>query len=99
VSCGTRRGGRATRDEPPTVAPMAPGDDTIEVRVIPRARRDAVDGERAGRLVVRVTAAPVDGRANDAVRAVVAAHLGVRTADVDVVAGQRSRDKVLRVRR
>jgi uncharacterized protein YggU (UPF0235/DUF167 family) len=69
----------------------------LAVRVIPRARRDEVAGERAGRLVVRTTAAPVDGRANEAVCRLVAAHLGVRRQDVTVVAGARSRDKTLRV--
>jgi uncharacterized protein len=67
------------------------------VRVIPRARRDEVGGERAGRLVVRTTAAPVDGRANEAVCRLVAAHLGVRRQHVTVVAGDRSRDKTLRI--
>jgi uncharacterized protein YggU (UPF0235/DUF167 family) len=69
----------------------------LAVRVIPRARRDEVGGDRAGRLVVRTTAAPVDGRANEAVCRLVAAHLGVRRQDVTVVAGARSRDKTLRV--
>ena len=82
-----------------TVPAVTESEETIEVRVIPRAKRDEVGGERAGRLLVRVTAAPVDGRANDAVRSVVAAHLGVRASDVEVVAGARARDKVLRIRR
>jgi uncharacterized protein (TIGR00251 family) len=74
-------------------------DDTelIEVRVVPRARRDQVDGERAGRMLVRVTAAPIDGKANDAVCAVVARHLGVPKRAVEVVRGHTSRDKTLRV--
>lgn len=63
------------------------------MRVIPRARRDEVGGERAGRLVVRTTAAPVDGRANDAVARLVAAHFGVRERDVELIRGHRSRDK------
>jgi uncharacterized protein len=69
----------------------------IDVRVIPRARRDEVGGERAGRLLVRTTAVPVDGQANAAVCRLVAGHLGVPWRRVEVVAGHRSRDKVLRV--
>lgn len=69
----------------------------LDVRVIPRARRDEVGGARAGRLVVRTTAAPVDGRANAAVCRLVAAHLSLPRRRVEVVAGQRSRDKTLRV--
>ena len=78
---------------------MSGPSDRIAVRVIPRARRDEVSGQRDGRLVVRVTAAPVDGRANDAVCAVIAAHFGVRASSVTVVSGERSRDKVVQIAR
>jgi len=71
----------------------------LDIRVIPRARRNEVGAERAGRLVVRTTAAPVDDAANEAVRRLVAEHLGVPTRDVEIVRGHRSRDKTLRVRR
>lgn len=76
-----------------------PPDDatTLEVRVIPRARRDEVGGERAGRLIVRTTAAPVDDKANEATRRLVAAHFGVSRRRVEVISGHRSRDKVLRI--
>ena len=69
----------------------------LDIRVIPRAKRDEVGGERAGRLVVRTTAAPVDGRANEAVRKLIAAHLGVPVRRVEIVAGHHSRDKIVRV--
>jgi uncharacterized protein (TIGR00251 family) len=65
--------------------------------VIPRSRQNEVGGERDGRLIVRVTAAPVDGRANDAVRALIAAHFGVRPREVEIVSGHHSRDKLLRI--
>lgn len=55
-------------------------------------------GERAGRLLVRTTASPVDGRANVAVCEQVAAYLGVPARRVEIVSGHRARDKVLRVR-
>lgn len=71
----------------------------LEVRVIPRARRNEVGGERAGRLLVRTTAAPVDGRANVAVCRQVAEHLKVPARWVEVASGHHSRDKVLRIRR
>jgi uncharacterized protein (TIGR00251 family) len=70
---------------------------TISVRVLPRAHRDQVGGERNGRLVVRTTAAPTDGRANAAVCQLVAAYYGVAARRVEVVSGQRSRDKLLRI--
>ena len=70
----------------------------VDIRVIPRARRNEVAGQRAGRLLVRTTAAPVDGSANDAVRSLLAAHFGVRPGQIDIVAGERSRDKTILVR-
>lgn len=70
---------------------------TIAVRVIPRARRDEVGGERDGRLLIRTTAPPEDGAANDAVRKLVAKHLGVPRGKVTLVSGHTSRDKLLRI--
>jgi uncharacterized protein YggU (UPF0235/DUF167 family) len=66
--------------------------------VQPRARRDEVAGERAGAVVVRVAAPPVDGRANAAVCALIAARAGVPRSAVSVLRGAGSRDKVLEVR-
>ena len=40
----------------------------LAVRVKPRASRDAIEGEREGALVVRLTAPPVEGEANAALR-------------------------------
>jgi uncharacterized protein (TIGR00251 family) len=69
----------------------------VEVRVIPRASRDEVGGERGGRLIVRTTAAPVDDRANEAVCRALAHHFGVPRRRVELLRGHRSRDKKLRV--
>jgi uncharacterized protein (TIGR00251 family) len=69
----------------------------LEVRVQPRAPRDEIAGERDGRLVVRVTAPPVDGRANDAVRKLLAKRLGVARGRVTVVRGEAGRDKLVEV--
>jgi uncharacterized protein (TIGR00251 family) len=80
-----------------TAAPR--DDDIVEIRVIPRARRNEVGGERAGRLVVRTTAAPVDGAANDAVCRLLADHYGVSARAIEIVAGHHGRDKTIRVNR
>ena len=54
-------------------------------------------GERAGAVVIRVTAPPVDGKANAALCAFVAERAGVPRSRVQVVRGAASRDKVVRV--
>jgi uncharacterized protein len=54
-------------------------------------------GERGGVIVIRVTAPPVEGKANAALCAFVAARAGVPRSRVQVVRGTTSRDKIVRV--
>jgi uncharacterized protein (TIGR00251 family) len=67
------------------------------VRVQPRAAQDAVGGVREGALVVRLTAPPVEGKANAALARFLARALGVAPSAVEVVRGATGRDKVVRV--
>ena len=53
-------------------------------------------GERAGAVVVRVTAPPVDGKANAALCAFVARRARLAPSRVSIVRGTSSRDKVVR---
>lgn len=69
----------------------------VSVRLQPRASRDEIVGMRDGVLVVRVTAPPVDWRANAALCKLVARRAGVAPTRVSVVRGERSRDKLVRV--
>lgn len=69
----------------------------ITVRLTPRAARDEVAGFDGDVLRVRVTAPPVDGRANDALVRLLAKRLGVRRGAVSVVGGRTSRRKVVAV--
>ncbi|HEY3258944.1 MAG TPA: DUF167 domain-containing protein [Pseudonocardiaceae bacterium] len=72
------------------------------VRVRPGARRTVVggrwDGSGGAALVVAVTAPAVDGKANAAVLAALAAAFGVRARQLAIVAGERARDKVVELR-
>jgi uncharacterized protein len=70
---------------------------TLQVRVHPRAARDEIVGERAGALLVRLTAPPLDGRANEALCRLLARRLRVAPTRVTLLRGARSRDKVIRV--
>jgi uncharacterized protein (TIGR00251 family) len=72
-------------------------DARIAIRVQPRARRDELAGERDGRLLVRVTAPPLDGRANDAVCRLIADRAALPRSRVTVVQGARGRDKLILV--
>lgn len=68
----------------------------VPVRVTPRASRAKL-GSAEGTLRAWVTAPPEDGRANEAVRKLVAKALDVALWEVQIIAGERSRDKVLLV--
>jgi uncharacterized protein len=72
------------------------------VRVRPGAKVDVVGGRRDGprgqALLVAVRARAVDGQANAAVEAALAEAFGVRRADVGIIAGHRSRDKIVEIR-
>lgn len=67
----------------------------INIRVIPRARRNAVDVQSDGTYRVYTTAAPADGDANAAVVKMLAKHLGVPKTSIKIIRGTTSRDKVI----
>jgi uncharacterized protein (TIGR00251 family) len=69
----------------------------IRVRLTPRAARDQIAAGDGDGYLVRVTAPPVDGRANDALCRLVARRAGVARSRVTLVRGAKSREKVLRV--
>ena len=69
----------------------------LAIRVQPRAASNEVLEVRDGRLLVRTTAAPADGKANKAVIRLVAAFLDVAPSRIRLVKGQTQRNKVLRI--
>lgn len=69
----------------------------IAVRLRPRGNRDQLMGMRDGVLLARVTAPPVEGRANKALRQMIAKRIGIAPSRVSVVQGEKSRNKVVRV--
>jgi uncharacterized protein len=80
---GTRR--RAPQFEMPDVV--------IDVRVIPRAKRNEFAGERDGAIVVRLTAPPVEGAANHALIRFLSESFGIPRRNIQIVGGERSRQK------
>jgi uncharacterized protein len=67
------------------------------VRLQPRARTNEILGEREGVLVVRVSAPPAQGRANDALCRLIAKRARVGLRRVSIVRGSGAREKVVRV--
>jgi uncharacterized protein (TIGR00251 family) len=71
---------------------------SFAVRVQPRASRDEIAGEYQGGLKIRLTAPPVDDRANEALRKLLAARLKVPLSAVRIASGERSRTKRVEIR-
>jgi uncharacterized protein (TIGR00251 family) len=69
----------------------------IAVRLQPRARANEIVGERAGVLLVRVTAPPVEGQANEALCRLLAKRARVGVRSVSIVRGAGSREKLVRL--
>jgi uncharacterized protein (TIGR00251 family) len=70
----------------------------ISVRVTTRASREKLAGLRDdGVLLARISAPPVDGRANQALCKLIARAAGVAPSKVSIVRGEHSRDKLVRV--
>ena len=70
---------------------------TLSVRLHPRAAHEEIVGERNGALVVRLTAPPVENRANEALCRLLAKELGVARTRISLKRGARSRDKVVQI--
>ncbi len=69
----------------------------LNVWVQPKASRNEICGFREGFLRVRVTAPPAEGEANLLCRQLLAKALGIPPGDVEIVGGQKSRRKRVRV--
>ncbi len=69
----------------------------IIIWVRPGSARPAIGGERAGALIVAVSARAVDGQATQAALTCVAKAFGVRRSAVTLVAGASSRTKIVDV--
>lgn len=69
----------------------------VDIHVIPNASRTQADGEHDGALRVRLHAPPVDGKANLALIAWLAEVLGLAKRDIELIRGQTSKRKQLRI--
>jgi len=65
----------------------------FDVRIIPRAGKSEIGGLRDDAVVVRVSAPPVEGAANEALTELLAEALGVARRAVRIVSGEKSRRK------
>ena len=71
----------------------------LRIKAVPGAKRDEIAGPLGDRLKVRVSQPPEGGRANEAIRELVAERLGVSVRDIELVQGAGSAQKLLRIKR
>lgn len=79
------------------VAEARGGGVRFRVKVQARARRTELGGEHDGAVRIRVTAPPVEGRANEAVVELLSLHLRVPKSSIRIVAGERAPLKTVEV--
>src|SRR2546422_11576786 len=70
---------------------------TLSLRIQPRASRNAVVGWTGDTLNIRLTAPPVEGAANTACLALLADLLSLPQSQLEILRGERSRNKVVQI--
>ena len=76
------------------------GEDLIlDLQVQPRAKTDALAGAHGDRVKVRITAPPVEGKANRHLVKFLARLFGVAPRDVSLLSGETARGKRVRIHR
>jgi hypothetical protein len=74
-----------------------PGGCIIQVKVIPRSPQTMIDGMRGGAILVKLSAPPVEGQANESLLRFIAHICDVPRRAVSLMSGERSRNKAIRV--
>lgn len=69
----------------------------LSVRVIPRAAKNAVAGKRGDAILIRLSAPPVDGAANDALTTFLAEIFDCPRRDITILSGHKARDKRVQI--
>ena len=75
-----------------------PAGAVLNLRIVPRAAKNAIQGPHGDALKIRLAAPPVDGKANAALLEFIADKLGLAKSDVSLKSGQTSRRKVVEVK-
>lgn len=70
---------------------------TLEIKVRPKARKNEIL-VKDGRVIIKVTAPPERGKANEAVIALLADKLGVKKSDITILRGETNQNKVIEIK-
>lgn len=87
----------APPEDPADAIADTPGGCLIQIKVIPRSPQTMIEGMRAGALLVKLAAPPVEGRANESLLRFMAHVCDVPRREVSLMSGAKTRNKVIRV--
>jgi uncharacterized protein (TIGR00251 family) len=69
----------------------------LKIHLLPRAAKDEICGVHGDAIKVKVTAPPIEGKANMALQRFIAKKLNLAYSHVEIMAGKRSREKILKI--
>ncbi|SPD72803.1 conserved hypothetical protein [uncultured Desulfobacterium sp.] len=69
----------------------------VKVKVLPRSSRNQILGLEAGILKVKLTAPPIEGKANKALIQLLSKTIGIPKSNIEIISGERSSEKILRI--
>jgi uncharacterized protein len=95
----SQQGAALPADDPADAIADTPGGCLIQIKVIPRAPSTLIEGMRDGALLVKLSAPPVEGQANESLLRFIAQVCDVPRRSVSLERGEKARRKVIRVQR
>ena len=69
----------------------------LRLRIVPNARRSEVAGEYGEAIKIKIQAPALEGKANEALRDFLAERLQLPAGAIELVSGQKSRDKTVAI--
>jgi len=70
---------------------------TLKVYLQPKSSKNEIVGPYRDGIKVKVTAPPIEGKANEGLRRFMAKELGISISHIDIIKGHHSREKVLKI--
>ena len=65
----------------------------VRIKVLPRSSVNQIMGREEGVFKVKLTAPPIEGKANKTLKEFLAKRLGLSKRDIEIISGERSRLK------
>jgi len=72
-------------------------DIVLKVYLQPKSSKNEIVGEYRDGIKIKVTAPPVEGKANEALIRFLAKEFGISPSCIEIIKGQHSREKTLRI--